>query len=134
MENGIKPGTIMLIAGGAVVFLASLLDWTEFNSKTEVFGIQWLFTLIIGGGIAVLVALASFTNVTIPEKVFGFDLNQLFLTMSFAAFLIFFGAQFGEFREVGVLLGWIGAAVMCAGAFMEMQSETTGGPAPPTQF
>ena len=133
MPDGIKPSTIMLIAGGAVVFLASILDWTEFGSKTDVFGIQWLFTLIIGGGIAVLVALAAFGNVSLPDKILGFTTNQLYLALSFAAFLILFGAQFGEFREVGVLLGWIGAAVMCAGAFMEMQGES-GGSAPPTQF
>ena len=32
MQDGIKPGTIMLIAGGAVMFIASLLDWADFGS------------------------------------------------------------------------------------------------------
>lgn len=135
MPDGIKPSTIMLIAGGAVVFLASILDWVEFGgSKTEWFGIQWLFTLLIGGGIALGVALTTFANVSLPDNLLGFSRSQLHLSLSFSAFLILFGLQFGEGREVGILLGWIGAAVMCAGAFMEMQSESSGGSTPPTQF
>ena len=128
----IKPATIMLIGGGVLLFIASLLDWVEFFDKTDLFGIQWLFTLIIGGGVAVLVVLSNFANVDLPDKVLGLSMNQVYLMLGFAAFLMMFGLQFGEGREVGVLLGWIGAAVMTAGAVMEDQSS--GSSAPPTQF
>lgn len=128
----VKPATIMLIGGGALLFIASILDWTEFSSKTDVFGIQWIFTLIIGGGVAVLVVLSNFANVDLPDNVLGLSMNQIYLMLSFAAFLMMFGLQFGEFREIGVLLGWVAAAVMTAGAVMEEQGS--GSSAPPTQF
>ena len=130
--DSIKPATIMLIGGGGLLFIASLLDWVEFFDKTDLFGIQWLFTLIIGGGVAVMVVLSNFANVTLPEKVLGLSMNQVYLMLSFAAFLMMFGLQFGEGREIGVLIGWIGAAVMTAGAVMEEQASGSG--APPTQF
>ena len=128
----VKPATIMLIGGGALLFIASILDWTEFSSKTDVFGIQWIFTLIIGGGVAVLVVLSNFANVDLPDNVLGLSMNQIYLMLSFAAFLMMFGLQFGAFREIGVLLGWIAAAVMTAGAVMEEQGSSSS--APPTQF
>ena len=134
MENQIKPSTIMLIAGGVLLFIASLLDWVEFGSKTEVFGITWIFTLVIGGGIALLVVLTTFANVSLPDNILGLSMTQVYLMLSFAAFLMTFGLQIGgEFREIGVLLGWIASAVMVAGAFMEEQGAG-GGSAPPTQF
>lgn len=131
MENAIKPATIMMIGGGALLFIASLLDWVEIFDKTDLFGIQWLFTLVIGGGVAILVILANFANVSLPDKLLGLRMNQIYLMLSFAAFLMMFGLQFGEAREIGVLLGWIGAAVMTAGAVMEEQGV---GSSPPTQF
>lgn len=138
MQDGVKPGVIMLIGGGAVVFIASLLDWIDapFGSKTEWFGITWLFTLLIGGGIAVAVGLSAFTNVTLPESILGFTLNQLWVSLSFSAFLILFGLFIGgEERGIGLLLGFLGAGVMVTGGFMEMQSEASGGGgAAPTQF
>jgi len=139
MPDGIKPGTIMLIGGGAVMFIASLLDWIDLGgsraSKTDIIGIVWLFTLIIGLGIAVLVALTTFANVEIPDNILGFTRNQLYVALSFAAFLIFFGNQFGEERAIGVTLGWIAAAVAVAGGIMEMQGEGGGGSGgAPTQF
>ncbi len=130
--DSIKPATIMLIGGGVLLFIASLLDWVEFFDKTDLFGIQWLFTLIIGGGVAVLVVLTNFANVSLPDKLLGLSMNQIYLMLGFASFLMMFGLQFGEGREVGVLLGWIGAAVMTAGAFMEEQGSSSG--AAPTQF
>lgn len=136
MDSAIKPSTIMLIAGGAVVFISSILDWVETGpgfGKTDFFGILWLFTLVIGGGIAALVALTTFANISLPDNVLTYTWPQLYTALAFAAFLIFFGLQFGEEREVGVLLGWIGAAVTVAGGVMEMQGES-GGASPPTQF
>lgn len=134
MEN-VKPSSWLLMGGGAVLFIASLLDWVDINfgSKTEWFGIQWIFTLLIGGGIAVAVGLRNFGNVELPDNILGFDRAQLHMMLSFAAFLITFGQQFGESRAIGVLLGWIAAAVMCVGAFMEMKEGAAEGAAP-TQF
>ncbi len=123
----------MLMAGGAVLAIASILDWVEFFDKTDIFGFQWVFTLLIGAGVAIAVAISTFGNVELPRNILGFTLNQVFLALGFSAFLITFGAQFGEGREIGVLLGWIGAGVLTAGAFMESNQDTTSN-SPPTAF
>ena len=123
----------MIMAGGAVLAIASLLDWVEFFSKTELFGFQWVFTLLIGAAAAIVVAIKTFSSVELPDEILGFSLNQIIVALGFGAFMILFGAQFGERREIGVLLGWISAAVLTAGAFMESQQDS-GTTAPPTTF
>ena len=123
----------MIMAGGAVLAIASLLDWVEFIGKTELFGFQWVFTLLIGAAAAIVVAIKTFSSVELPDEILGFSLNQIIVALGFGAFMILFGAQFGERREIGVLLGWISAAVLTAGAFMESQQDS-GTTAPPTTF
>lgn len=138
MDNGIKPSTIMMIGGGVLLFIASFLDWVSFGPvgfngwETDGFGLHGIFVAIIGAAVAIGVALTTFGNVSLPTNVLGFSLNQVYLVVSFAAFLIMFGNQFRSDTDIGVLLGWIAAAVMTAGAFMEEQSPA--GSSPPTQF
>lgn len=138
MENGIKPSTIMLIGGGALLFVSTLLDWFSSGAfgyngwETRAYGLQGIFVAAIGVIVALGVALTTFGNVSLPDALVGFTRNQLYLILSFAAFLIMFGLQFATGTDIGVLLGWIAAAVMTAGAFMEEQSAGSG--ASPTQF
>lgn len=138
MDNGIKPSSIMLIGGGVLLFIATLLDWFGSGSfgyngwETKAYGLQGIFVAAIGVIVAVGVALSTFGNVSLPDSVLSFSRNQVYLILSFAAFLIMFGLQFATNTDIGILLGWIAAAVMIAGAFMEEQA--TGSGAPPTQF
>jgi hypothetical protein len=130
----------MLIAGGAVLFIASFLKWRdvgidEGGLATRFTGLQGIFCLLIGGAIAVLVALQTFANVNLPARVLGFTWTQLYLMFGLAAFLITFGLQFADSVAFGVTLGWIASAVVVVGAFMELQSEsrtvgTTSAPKP----
>ena len=142
-ENEIKPTTIMLIAGGAVMLLSTFLDWVSFGSgdfkiganawETDGFGLQGIFVAIIGLAIGGGVAARQFGNVSMPDKILGFDHDQLHLVLGFAAFLIAFGLRFREGAAIGVLLAWASAAVIVAAAIMDMragESEAT----PPTQF
>jgi hypothetical protein len=129
----------MLIAGGAVLLIASILKWrdtvsSEGGLSTDLTGLQGIFCLLIGGGIAVLVALQTFGNVNLPARVLGFSWNQLYLMFGLAAFLITFGLQFAEFTAFGITLGWIAAAVIVAGAFMELHIVSRTHSAPPTSF
>jgi hypothetical protein len=129
----------MLIAGGAVLFIASILKWRDFSSSegglsTDITGLQGFFCLLIGAAIAILVAVQTFGNVNLPGRILGFTWNQLYLVFGVAAFLITFGLQFAEQAAVGILLGWIASAVIVAGAFMEIQGESKVGSAPPTTF
>lgn len=138
MENGIKPSAMMLIGGGALLFVSTLLDWRSsgpfgYNGwETEWHGLQGIFVAAIGVAVALGVALTTFGNVSLPDAFLSFTRNQVYLILSFAAFLMMFGLQFASSTDIGVILGWIAAAVMTAGAVMDEQSA--GGTAPPTQF
>jgi hypothetical protein len=139
--NNPSPSRIMLIAGGAVLFIASLLKWVDVSGgdsglSTDSFGFLGIWCLLIGGAIAVLAALQTFGNVNLPARVLGFSWNQLYLMFGLAAFLITFGLQFAEYSAIGQLLGWIASAVIVAGAFMELQVEgrTSAGTTPPKPF
>lgn len=140
MGNQLKPSTIMMIGGGAVLFIASFLDWrdTPFGSNTDFIGLQWLFTLLIGAGVAALVALSAFAKVKLPEQVLGFTLTQLYAALGLAAFLITFGQQFAEQPGVGIILGWIAAGVLTGGAVWELLQGGNGSAprssTPPTPF
>ena len=142
MDNNIKPSTIMLIAGGAVLLLSSFLDWFSVSSggfsigasgwEIDGFGLHGIIVALIGLAVGGGVALTTFANVSMPERILGFNHDQLHLILGFSAFLITFGLQFREGAAIGVLLGWIASAVIVAGAYMDMQAA--GGDAPPTQF
>jgi hypothetical protein len=130
VKNNPTPGKIMLIAGGAVLFIATFLDWISVRgfsvsgTETDAFGFQGFWCLLIGAAVAVLVALQTFANINLPARVLGFSWNQIFIVFGVAAFLITFGLQFVDNAAIGITLGWIASAVIVAGAFMEMQSET----------
>jgi hypothetical protein len=128
--NNPSPSRIMLIAGGAALFISTFLAWVSVSgfsknglSTDYAPGLLGFWCLLIGGAIAVLVALSTFGNVSLPARVLGFTWNQLYLTFGVAAFLITFGRQFADNAGFGVTLGWIASAVIVAGAFMELQGE-----------
>jgi hypothetical protein len=139
MENSdIKPSTIMLIAGGAVLLLSTFLDWQSeggFGANgwdTDFYGFHGIFVAVIGLVIALGVALQQFANVDIPDRILGFDHNQVHLVLGFAAFLITFGNILLESVAIGVHLGWIASAVIIAAAIMDMRAGATDSAAPTT--
>ncbi len=142
--NDIKPSTIMLIAGGAVLLISTFLDWLSFGSgnfsvgasgwNTETNGIQGILVAVIGLAIAGGVAARQFGGVSLPDRILGMDHNQLHLALGFAAFLITFGLQFRSGAAIGVLLGWVASAVIVAAAVMDMKAGDSASAAPPTQF
>ncbi|MEM9466542.1 MAG: hypothetical protein AAGA90_14300 [Actinomycetota bacterium] len=132
MDN-LKTTQIMAMIGGAVLLLSTFLDWRgPFNGwETDFFGLQGIFVALIGLAVGGGVAAQAFGGVTLPDRILGLNHDQLHLTLGFAAFLITFGQQFGDSPEIGVLLGWVSAAVIIASAIMNMREEPS---APPTQF
>jgi len=146
MKQDIKPSTIMLIAGGAVLFISTFLAWFSVGSgsfsssasgwSTESYGLTGIFVAIIGLAVAVGAALTTFTDVEIPSDILGFTREQVYCMLGLAAFLITFGLQFGSATGIGILLGWIASAVVVAGAYIEMQAAGAGAApaAPPSQF
>jgi len=147
MKQDIKPSTIMLIAGGAVLFISTFLAWFSIGSgsfgasssgwSTESYGLTGIFVAVIGLAIAIAAALTAFTEVEIPSDILGFTREQVYCMLGLAAFLITFGLQFGSATGIGILLGWIASAVVVAGAYIEMQASGAAGAAPaapPSQF
>ena len=141
MDNNIKPSTIMLIAGGAVLLLSSFLEWNDrfgidgsSGWETELYGIQGIIVAVIGLAVGGGVALTKFANVSMPERFLGFGHDQLHLVLGFSAFLIMFSLQFQTGASIGILLGWIASAVIVAGAYMDIQAASGAGDSPPTQF
>ncbi len=140
MNNQLKPGTIMLLAGGAVLAVSTFLDWAGvgdfgFNGwEIDAFGFQGIFVFLIGVAVAGSVAAKTFGGMKLPARIVGLSHNQLYMALGLAGFLITFGLQFAQNSKFGLTLGWIASAVVVAGAFMESQSEATAGSKPPTTF
>ncbi|MDG2028527.1 MAG: hypothetical protein P8J50_15575 [Acidimicrobiales bacterium] len=155
MENSdIKPSTIMLIVGGAVLAISTFLDWSEigfanidfdsvFSSSPDLgvtgwennaWGLFGIFVFIIGVAVAGGVAAQQFGNVSMPDKILSFDHNQLHFMLGMIAFVPLFGFFLGGPSEIGVLIGFIAAAVIVAASVMDMQASDGGDAAPPTEF
>lgn len=133
--NNLRPGAIALLAGGALLFISTFLNWGGDQSgiSLKARGLQGLICLVIGGGVVLVVTLANFANNSLSLNVAGLDTNGVLLTLGIAAFLMNFGLQFADESQVGVLLGWIGAAAIVVGAVLE-ERETGTGSTPPTPF
>lgn len=139
--GNMKPGALMMLGGGALLFISSFLNWFKFGPfsqsglDTDLTGLQGIVILLIGGGVAAIAAIRAFAadNVKLPDSILGLTLNQVILILGFSAFLMMFGLQFANNTSIGVVLGWIAAAVVVAGAVMEDRSPAAGS-APPTQF
>jgi len=142
MKQDIKPSSIMIMAGGAVMLISTFLSWISagpFSSSgwsTEAFGLTGIFVAIIGVVVAGGTAATLFANVSLPDDILGFTRDQVYCVLGLAAFLITFGLQFGSSSGTGILIGWIASAVVVAGAFIDMQAARSGAApaAPPSQF
>ena len=133
----------MLLAGGAVLFLTSFLDWysidTAFGSAsanawdTDAFGLLGILVALMGLAVAITVGLATFAGTKLPTDILGFSWNTIYVMFGFACSVVTVGFLFRGEVGIGLILGLIGALVMLAGAFME--SQATARPAgPPTAF
>lgn len=134
--NDLRPGAITLLAGGAVLFISTFLDWRPNTSgvSTDAMGLQGLFCMAIGAAVVLLVGVNAFGGRDLlPHGLVGFTTNQLFLALGFAAFLMTFGLQFARFTEFGVLIGWVSAAAVVVGAILA-DRETSAASTPPTPF
>ncbi|MEM1335388.1 MAG: hypothetical protein AAGG08_18225 [Actinomycetota bacterium] len=135
--NDLKTTQIMLIAGGAVLFLSSFLAWRSEGDlsvngwQTGSFGLQGIFIALIGLAVGGGVAAQAFGNVSVPERILTLSHDQIHLALGFAAFVVNFGQQFADSAGAGALLGWISSAVIIAAAVMDLREAPT---APPTQF
>ncbi|NNE72820.1 MAG: hypothetical protein HKN26_04085 [Acidimicrobiales bacterium] len=123
--NGLKPGALMIMGGGVLLFIAVFLDWSDGGDVNgfdiDGLGFHGIWVFLIALAAIGLVAARAFANVQLPEKILGFSIDEWIFIDSLIAFFIMFGYQPRDFTGAGILLGWIAAAIMVAGAFMEIR-------------
>jgi hypothetical protein len=142
-SSDIKPSTIMLMGGGAVLLLGTFLDWVSVGSgsfsiganawDTDFFGllgiVAALIGLVIGGGVAA----RQFGNVNLPSLPFGFTHAQAHIVLSLFALIITIGFVVRGDVGIGLWLSTLAAIAMMVGAVMEAGSDSDAA-TPPTQF
>jgi hypothetical protein len=123
------PGEIVIIVAGAVMLIASFLDFAGDTSSwgSGAFPIATLIP-IYGILMALQVALAKFANVNLPDRVASFTWEQVHLILGAFALLMSIGWVISGIEEKGIglwllLLGSIG---LIAGAVMLQRERNTG--------
>lgn len=146
-STDMKPSTIMLIAGGAVLLISTLLDWVSVDGgeffgdfganawDTDFFGLLGIVCALIGLAVAGAVAATQFGNVSMPDRLLGFTHDQVHLVLSGFALIITLGFIFRGDVGIGLLLAVIASGVMVAASIMDTRAGDAGAAAaPPTQF
>ena len=144
MNNDVESSTVMLIAGGAVLFISTFLDWFSVGDggfsyganawEVNAFGLLGIFCAAIGVVIGGSAVADNVGNVSLPDQLLGFTAKQVHLILSSFALLITVGFLFRGDVGIGLILGLLASGVMVAGSFMAMQPADGNGDAPPTQF
>jgi len=145
-QNKVTPGAIVLLASGAVVFLASFLHWFSGSGRTANAwskGSRFLTTLpvILSIVIIVLVVLATFSEAKLPTAFGGLSMMQLVLVLSAWAALMMLcflvgqagvtvrGFTAGVNKSIGFWLALLGTIGMVFGAVLSLLQPAA--PAPP---
>ena len=124
----VKPGVLMMIGGGVLMFLGSFLDWLNSFTGFDIdrFGLQGIFVLFMGAAVAAVGGIRGFApQVNLPSEILGLSLSKVVVVFGLSAFLICFGLMFVDGDTgIGLFLGWIGGALAVAGAIMEPDPST----------
>lgn len=126
-----KPGPLLMLVGGALMFIASFLDWRPGTSgvSTDALGLMGILTLLFGAAIVAMAAIRAFApQVDLPREVAGLALDKIAVILSGSVFLWTFGMISADFVEIGIHLTWIGAAVATVGGVMSLR-DSDGAPA-----
>ena len=123
MDNA-TPSTWAMLAGGAVLFIATFLDWQSFGGfGTNAWdrGILGLFLIVIAGiAIAVAVIQAFAPQVQLPQEILTFTPTQAATALGAASFLISFGLLFQfEGFAIGSILAVLGSAAIVVGGVLD---------------
>ncbi|GEM_PF-2110582 len=136
MDNDIKPSTLLLIGGGIALFVSTFLDWTDDASvngwSTENFGTMGIILAAISLGLTISVISTTFGELTAPESILGFSQDQLNLVLGLISFFMLFPVEFIDNTGTGILIGWLAAVAIIAGAWIDLNEESQ--QSPPIEF
>lgn len=124
-----NPGPLLLLGGGVLIALGTILDWAPSVSglDTDINGLFGIIALLIGISLAAVGAIRAFSpSTSLPNDIAGFTLDQLGFAESLAVFLFAFSLITEDGTKIGVHLTWIGAAVAIAGSILSMRSSDAG--------
>ena len=126
-----NPGPLIMLGGGIVMFLGSILKWGGDSSggSTDAFGLLGILALLFGAAIAATGGIKAFApQVSLPDQVLGFRVGQVTVILALSIFLWTFGLISAGGIKFGLHLTWIGAAIAAAGGIINMRNDsaTTG--------
>lgn len=125
-----NPGPLLLLGGGVLMFIGSLLKWGGDTSgvSTDALGLLGILTLLFGAAIAAVGGIRAFAPQTsLPAEIAGISLDKILVILAVSIFLWTFGMISANNIKIGIHLTWIGAAVAIVGGIMAVRGEPVGG-------
>jgi hypothetical protein len=123
------PGEITIMVAGAVMLIASFLDFAGDTSAwgKGAFPIATLLVLY-GVVMALHIALTKYASVKLPDRVAGFTWEQVHLVLGIFAAVMGIGwlaTDIGD-KKLGFFLIFIGSIALAVGAVMLQRERNTG--------
>ena len=123
-----SPANIAIMAGGAVMLIASVLPFVTAGSESrtawsgDVYAPVSLIPVLCGVTMAVEVALAAFSDAKLPERIFGFGWNQIHLILGAQAALMMVAFvivdKYTADNGIGMYLMLLASIALVAGAVL----------------
>lgn len=131
-----NPGPLLLLGGGVLAALGSILDWRDFGFGSGTSGLSLdnmglfgIIVLLVGVAMAAVGGIRAFAPQTsLPDAVAGFTLNQILFILGVTVFLWSFALIAADGTAIGVHLTWIGAAAAVAGTILSMRTVDSAEP------
>jgi len=127
-----NPGPLLMLGGGVLTALGSVLKWRGFGFGSDISGLSFdnmglfgLLVLVIGLALAAIGGIRAFApDTSLPESIAVFTLDQALFILAVTVFLWSFALISATAVKVGVHLTWIGAAIAAVGLALGMRSTS----------
>jgi hypothetical protein len=128
------PGEITIMAAGAVMLIASFLNFVSFGSIGRSAwggGLFPIATLMVIYGVimAAHIALTTFAKVNLPDRVAGFTWEQVHLVLGVFTLVMAIGwlaTDLGLHKAIGFWLIFLSSIALAVGAVMLQRERNTG--------
>ena len=128
-----NPGPLLMLGGGVLMALGSILKWGGDQSgiSLDAIGLLGIVALVSGLFIALVGAIGAFDlSIGLPEEVAGFRLIQIAIADALTVFLWTFGLITSDGTKFGLHLTWIAALAALVGGVLTDRSGSSAGDRP----